>query len=66
MIELVGVDGLDLVDVQVELGRLPRDARRDGLEFGVAAPDDGAGAGALGRAVVLAETPFVVASLNEK
>ena len=62
MIQLVRVDCLDLVDVEVELGRLPWDAGWDGLELGVAAPDDGAGASALGRAVVLAKTALVIAS----
>ena len=64
MVELLGVDVLDLVDVQVQLGRLTRNAGRDGLQLGVTAPDDRAGAGALWWAIVLPEAALVVAPYN--
>jgi hypothetical protein len=66
VVELVGVDGLDLVDVEVKLRRFSRNSGRDGPQLGVAAPDDGPGAGALRRAVVLAEAALVVAPWGEK
>ena len=60
MTEAIGLDGLDVVDVEVELGGLRRDVLGDLLELGPAAADDGARAGALGRAVVLAQAALVV------
>ena len=54
------VDLRDLVDVQVELRGLLGDALGHRLEVGVAAADDGAGASAGRRAVVLAQTAQIV------
>ena len=51
VLQPAGLHRADQVHVQVELGRLGRDAGGHLGELGVAAPDDGAGTGALGRAV---------------
>ena len=48
----MALDGGDLVDVEVELRGLGRDALGDLGELGVGASDDGASAAARGRAVV--------------
>lgn len=61
MIQFLRLDGLDLVDVQVQLRRLSRNAGRDGLQLGVAAANDRAGASAFRRAVVLTQAALVVA-----
>ena len=53
------MDGLDLVGVEIELGRLLGNRARDLGQLGVAAADDGAGAGALAGAVVVLQAAFV-------
>ena len=60
MLDPGDVDVCDVVDVEVELGGLPGDRLGDLGELGVRAADDGAGARAPGRAVVLAEAAEVV------
>ena len=60
MLQPLGVNGPDLVDVQVELRGLGGDALGDLGELGVGAADDGAGAGALRGAVVIPQTAHVV------
>ena len=60
MLQSLGVDGSDLVDVEVQLRGLGRDALGDLSELGVGAADDGAGAGALWRAVIRAQTSHVI------
>ena len=60
MLQSLGVDGPDLVDVEVQLRCLGRDALGDLSELGVGATDDGAGTGALRRAVICAQTAHVI------
>ena len=60
MLQSLGVDGSDLVDVEVQLRGLGRDALGDLSELGVGAADDGAGAGALRRAVIRSQTSNVI------
>ncbi len=62
MIKLIGVDGLDLVDVEVELRGLSRDAGGNALQLGMAAPYDRARTSAFRWAIVLTKTSFVIAS----
>jgi len=62
VVQLLCVDGLDLVDVEVELGGLAGNPAGNALQLGVAAPHDRASASALRRAIILAETSLVVAS----
>ena len=64
MLESVALDGGDLVDVEVELRGLGRDALGDLGELGVGAADDGAGAAAGGGAIVGAQATHVVAVWN--
>ena len=56
----MALDGGDLVDVEVELRGLWRDALGDLCELGVRASDDGASAAARGRAVVGTKAANVV------
>lgn len=60
MLQPLGVDGADLVDVEVELRGLGGDPLGDLGQLGVGAADDGAGAGALRGAVVRAQTAHVI------
>ena len=60
MLQSLIVNGINFVDVQVELRCLCRDPLRYLRELGVAAPHDGARAGVLGRAVVVAQTSDIV------
>ena len=60
MLQSLCVDGPDLVDVEVQLRGLGGDALGDFGELGVGAAHDGAGAGALWRAVIRAQTSHVI------
>ena len=60
MLQSLGVDSPDLVDVEVKLRGLGRDSLGDLSELGVGAAHDGAGAGALRRAVICAQTSHVI------
>ena len=60
MLEPLCVDGPDLVDVEVQLRGLGGDAFGDLGELGVGAAHDGAGAGALWRAVIRSQTSNVI------
>ena len=60
MLQSLGVDGSDLVDVEVQLRGLGRDALGDLSELGVGASHYGAGTGALWRAVIRAQTSNVI------
>ena len=60
MLQSLIVNGINFVDVQIELRCLCRDPLRYLRQLGVAAPHDGARAGALGRAVVSAQTAAVI------
>ena len=66
VLESVALDGGDLVDVEVELGGLGRDALGDLGQLGMAAPDDGASAAAGGRAIVGTKATNVVAVCNKQ
>ena len=60
MLQSLGVDGPDLVDVEVQLRGLGRDALGDLSELGVGAAHNCAGAGALRRAVIRTQTTHVI------
>ena len=60
MLQPLGVDGADLVDVEVQLRGLGGNPLGDLGELGVGAAHDGAGAGALGGTVVGAQTSHVI------
>ena len=66
MIQLLGVDGLDLVNVEIELGRFSRDSTRDSLQLGMATTNNCAGTSALWRTVILSQTSFIIASCEKK
>ena len=61
MFQPLGVNGPDLVDVEVQLRGLGWDPLGYLGELGVGAAHDGAGAGALWGAVVSPETAHVIA-----
>ena len=61
MLQPLGVDGADLVDVEVELRGLGGDPLGDLGELGVGAAHNSACAGALRGAVVSPETAHVIA-----
>ena len=60
MLQPLGVDGSDLIDVEVQLRGLGRDALGDLRELGVGAAHYGASAGALWRAVICSQTSHVI------
>ena len=60
MLHFLSVDGVNVIDVQVELGGLLGNALWDAAQLGVAAPHDSAGAGARRRAVIFAQAANVI------
>ena len=61
MLQPLGIDGPDLVDVKVQLRGLGWDPLGYLGELGMGAAHNGAGAGALWGAVVSSETAHVIA-----
>ena len=59
MLDLLPVDGLNLVDVQIEFRSLRRNSRRDFVELCVATTYDGSSTSAGRWTVVVAQTTHI-------
>lgn len=60
MLEPIGVDGIDLIDIEIQFRCLPWDAVGDLFQLGMAASDHSAGARALRGAIVVSQTALGV------
>ena len=66
MLEPVGVNGSDFIDVEVQFTSFPWDPIGDLFQLGVAASDHGAGARTLWRAIIVPQTSLGIVTYKQR
>ena len=66
MLEPVGVNGSDFIDVEVQFTGFPWDPIGDLFQLGVAASDHGAGARTLWRAIIVPQTSLGIVTYKQR